>query len=324
MSPRRRGARLLGATFLLVALGAMAVVGCGGDDPPRRHTIGFLRSVEASGDEPAFRHELDDRGLRLRVLGGRPDEVHPDPDDARSTVRTWLDDGAELIVALSTGSVVAATEITDRVPVVFVTNDPVGAGLVREPRHPEGNATGVSYRVPADRTLLITKQALGDLQRIGCLYAGLDPGSRPPLQDLQRAARTLDVELRCASFADPSGVAAAVQEVAGTGVDAIVLIGSPTSVRAAPELEAAAAAIDVPVISNSDASFALLTLRPDGKTVYRQLAAQVDRLLDGADVADVPVEDPGHYLLVVNLSVARRLDRVLPRELIGRADQVVR
>lgn len=327
MSPGRRpGGRRLGALLAAAAVtAAVALAGCAGDDEPDRHTIAILRSVPAGATEDALYAGLATAGVPrkdLRVLGADHDEVHPD--DAAEAVRGWVRQGAELIVALSTASAIAAAEATDRVPIVFLSNDPVGTGLVRNPRHPEANSTGVGFRVPADRTLALAQDALGDLRRIGCVYAADDPATGPTLEDLERGTAALAMNLHCAAFHAPDEAVGAVETVVAAGVDAIVLLSSPTTVRAFPQIERLVTGLSVPIITTTEADFAVFTLQPDGEAVYRQLAAQAARLLEGVDVADVPVEDPGHYQLVVNLVVARRIGRTIAPEIVERADEVVR
>jgi len=322
MSPgRRRGGALLGV-LALVSAGAAA---CGGaDDTPDVRRLGVLRSVAASPDEAAFFDELGLPAERLVVYGRDRDAVQVDAGDVASVVRRWVGRGTELLLALSTTTAMAADDATDDVPILFLSNDPVGTGLVENARHPEAMSTGVGYRVPSDRTLALAEEVFGELTDVGCISHAEDPASAPPLADLRRGAAALDMALHCATIREPSDAPAAVAEVAAAGAQVVVVVGSPGTVAAAGELGAALASARVPAITTNPADYAVLTLQPDSEVVYRQLARQARRLLDGVDPADVPVEDPGRFILRLNLSVARQLGISVPDDVVRRADDVVR
>ena len=307
-----------------------SVVGCGddgGSDGVR--TIGILRAV-ASGDAglDVLVDELADLGWtegdNLEILGRDPTEVHPDPEDAGAVVTEWVDQGVDLVLALSSTGARAAADATTQVPVLFLSNDPMATGLIENERRPEANLTGATYRVPGDRTLATAEAALGELTTVGCLYPLDDAAAEPSRADLERGAEALSIELRCAGFT-AEDVAPAVAEAVGDGVEAVVLVNAPGTVRAAAAIESALTPVNRPVIANTVAlPFALLVLEPDTDALYQQLARQADRLLDGAPVAEVPVEDPGRFRLVVDLRIAERLGIEVPDDLLETADEVIR
>jgi putative ABC transport system substrate-binding protein len=213
---------------------------------------------------------------------------------------------------------------TTTVPIVVLSNDPVASGLVVDERHPKGNVTGSSYRVPSDRVLAVAADAFGRVERVGCLYPRNDPAADPARRDLVRGVAALGMTLQCASFDTPAGVAAAVAELVADGVDVVYLVNAPALVQAFPEIERALASVPIPVVGSTPNGFATLLLEPDGKEVYRQLGRQVGRLLGGAKVSEVPLQDPGRFLLVVNQAAAHRIGVTIPAEVLDRADQVVR
>ncbi|MCU1374814.1 MAG: hypothetical protein JWO68_2100, partial [Actinomycetia bacterium] len=265
---RRWGAALM----LLAALGPL-LAGCG-DKAATQHTIGVLRAVSTNEREQALFASLAAAGYPradLRILGEDASEVHPDKDDATRTVAGWVADGAELIIALSTTGAQAAMAATSTVPIVVLSNDPVASGLVVDERHPKGNVTGSSYRVPSDRVLAVAADAFGGVQRVGCLYPGNDPAADPAHRDLVRGVAALGMSLQCASFDTPAGVAAAVAELVADGVDVVYLVNAPALVQAFPEIERALAGVPIPVVGSTPNGFATLLLEPDGKDVYRQL-----------------------------------------------------
>jgi putative ABC transport system substrate-binding protein len=313
------------AGLAAVLLLAGAVVGCSGEDD-RRRTIGMIRPVAASEREAGFYEGLAAGGYpasRLRVLGRARSEVHTDPADIRRTVRRWTKRGVDVIVATFSGGALAAADAVD-VPVVFLSNDPVATGLLADERHPEGRLTGQTYRVPSDRLLQVAADAFGPARRVGCLVVEDDPSALPVLADLRRGAEALGVELHCADVGGPGGVPAAVLSVLSQGIDVIDVIGSPQMVQHYEPVADALVDTNVPDVTTVPLEFAALTLQPDGRAIYTQLGRQVARLLDGADVRDVPVEDPAHFLLTVNERVALRLGRSIPAAVLRRADHVIR
>jgi putative ABC transport system substrate-binding protein len=312
---------------MVVLLAVAGFAGCSSDSSPTMHTVAILRAAKGSATEDQLFVSLAAAGFprsRLRVLGGDPTIVHAMPADATATVEAWRKQGVELIFALSTSGAKAAAAAAPGVPILFLSNDPKGTGLVKDLRHPEGHLTGSSYRVPSDRTLTVAADALGPLHKIGCLVAVDDPAAAPARDDLLAGAKSLGIAVQCASFHTEADAPAAAQEIVASGVDAIVLVNSPTLVRLLPVLSPALSTATIPVISNSPVDLAVLSLEPDGADVYRQIGRQAARLLAGTPVAKVPVQDPGHYLVVINEKVAQRLGRTIPDDVLKRADRVVR
>lgn len=305
-----------------------ALAGCNGadDGSGERRTIAILRSVEGIAAESELLGGLAEGEYgadRIMVLGADRSEAQPDADAAEAAAARMVEDGAEVLIALSTTTALAAAKVTKDVPVLFISTHPLATGLVEDERSPKGNLTGVAYRVPADRTLALGREVLGEMDAVGCLFGKGDPAAHPPQKDLRRGGEALDVSVRCAGYDGPAGVRAAVAEMVDAGVDAIVVINSPATVRAYPELAAALAGTDLPVFGNTPTEFALLTLVPDSGPLYRQLGRQAARLLDGVAVSDVPVEDPASYRLEVNLEAAGRLGVTVPEAVLERADEVV-
>jgi putative tryptophan/tyrosine transport system substrate-binding protein len=317
---------------LVVALGLVSVlmVSCSdGDDEPTSHTIGIIRTVAGSGDEQFLIDGMVDAGIdreQVQILGEDVEETHPDDADAEATVRKWVDQGAELIVALSTRSALAAVRAAPTTPVIVLSTDPAATGLVKNERHPEGFVTGASYRVPADRTLSLANDAFADddIRRIGCLEPVGDPAAPPARAALERGADALGMEIVCATFATPDDVGRAIQEVLAAGVDLIVPVNAPATAIALPQLRFLLSMTKVPVVANQPADFAVLTLTPDSHAVYSTMGRQAARILSGTAVRDVPVEDPGRFLLVVDLTVAKRIGRTVAPDILKRADRVVR
>jgi|GEM_PF-4871163 len=316
--------------LLLVATVAAA---CGDDDGASDAgdplTVAFLRAIGgAPSTEPEFLAELRRSGFReddnLVVLARDPDEAYPTPDEAAAAIRGWQDEGVDLIVALSTSGARVAAEAAPDVEVLFLSNDPFSSGLVANGAAPEGQLTGATFRVPADRTLALAQRAVPGLDRIGLAYPPDDPAAISNRDAVQRAADVLGIALVTAEFADAAGAAAAVEQLAAEGVGALLLSTSPQATRALAETLDAAAAQRLPVIANTTlAERAVLSLSPDTEELGRQLGRQAVRLLLDADPSAVPVEDPNRFLLTLNAGVASSLGISLPEDLLREADRVV-
>ena len=315
--------------LLLVAVLACVAAACGGgdDDAPPDRTIAFLRAV-GNADEPqaAFLEPLAEagwiQGENLTIVAGDPMEAHTG-DAAAEAVAGWLDEGVDLIVALSSSGAKVADEAAPDVPVLFLSTDPVATGLVADERAPEGHLTGGTFQVPADRTLDVAIRALGGPVRFGLLWPAEDPAAMPVVDEFERAAGTLDVEVVDRSFADPAEVQAAVDALVAEGAEALVLANAPSLVMAFDAIRDAAVAARLPVFANTSNDFAVATLRPDTTELYRQLGRQAVRLLSGTPVAKVPVEDPASYVVVVDRSAASKVGLTLPDDLLELADEVV-
>jgi putative ABC transport system substrate-binding protein len=318
---RRSGAALVTLAALASLLG-----GCR-QAAAARPTVAILRAVHGTDGEQSFFAALGRAGYArgaLRVLGEDAAEVHPDRDDAIRAVKGWVADGARLILALSTSSAKAAMAATTTVPILVLSNDPTVSGLVTDERHPDGNVTGSSYRVPSDRLLAVAADAFGGVAEVGCLYPSDDPAARPPRLDLVRGAQALGMKLRCAPFRTPDDAALAVQDLVTAKVDLVYLVTAPGTVQASSQIERALSGVSIPVVASSPIDFATLRLEPDGQDLYRRLGRQAARLLAGAKVSEVPIQDPGRFQLVVNQAVARRIGVTIGPEVLHQADLVIR
>jgi len=324
--------RRMARCVALVAALALLLSGCGDDDAPASGSVvvGFLRAVPSEdGTQDRFLDVLRGAGYvpgeNLRLLAADPAEVHSEPADIEQTLRRWEAEGVGLVVALSSTGALAAVEHTSGARVLFISSDPVATGLVENERRPEGRMTGVTFRVPADRTLDLARRAVPGLRHVGFLYPPADPPATPQLARMQRAADELGLTLTPATFDTPEEVPVAVERLRAEGAELVVVANAPSAVRVLPQLEAATTPARLPVVANTErAAFALLVLEPDVERLWVQLGEQAVRLLDGAEPGDVPVEDPAAFRLRVNLRTAAAVGIEVPADLVDQADEVVR
>jgi putative ABC transport system substrate-binding protein len=293
-------------------------------------TVAILRAVRSTepGNVEAFFAELDHGGFtvgkNLTVIGADPAEVHPDPADAESTVRGWAKNRLDLVVALSSSGAMAASRAAPGTKVLFLSNDPMAVGLVKDERRPEGHLTGATFRVPADRTLDVARQVIPGLQRVGLLYPPADPAAAPVVAATTKAAANLGLEVSAGPFSTTDEIDSVMQGLRDQGIGCLILANSPTTVRSYPAITAALARQPLPVVTNTDADFALVVLEPDARELYRQMGRQAVRLLHGSLVSQVPVEDPAGFRFVLNLGVADRLGLQISPDVERKADAVVR
>jgi putative ABC transport system substrate-binding protein len=309
-----------------VALLAVSLAACGDDGKPDR-TIAFLRASPINqASQDAFLAEVADAGWKvgdnLTVLDPDVDEFYADPGAAEKAVRGWVGHDVDVIVALSTTSAVAATTAAPDVPVLTMANDPVASGLLKDPRAPEGDVTGIAFRVPPDRTLDVATRLVPGTTAIGLLWPSDDVGAASVRDGFLRAASGAKVDVVSAPFRSGDDVAAAVQKLADAHVQSVVLVNAPTTVRAFDAIAAATTAARLPVVANTNSCmFAVAILAPDNVDVYRQIARQAVRLFEGKDVHDIPLEEPGTFHLVVNRDAASTIGIEVPGDLVRQAAQ---
>jgi putative ABC transport system substrate-binding protein len=316
------------ALLAVILVAASSLVACGSDGKPDR-TIAILRTVPiAKANEQAFLGELDKAGWstghNLTFLDPDPSEIHADPDDAAKTVRRWVRDDVDLIVALSTPSAMAASKEGGRdVKVLTLANDPVASGLLNDPDAPEGNLTGLAYRTPADRTIDIASRLADGIDTVGVLWPSDDLGAKPVREALVAAGRSLSVDVVDESFTGADDAGRAVDALAKAGAQVVIIVNSSATVRAYDSIAAALDRASLPSVANIvTATFATVVLAPDPIAAYRQLGRQGARLLGGAAVKDVPLEDPGEFHLTVRTERAAALGVRLSPDLVRQADEI--
>jgi putative ABC transport system substrate-binding protein len=325
MGPLRRAASLFAVGLVTASL--LALPACS-EDEPTTYKIALLRAVAGVAAESKLLDGLDEGGIgsaQVEIIGGEDlDEAYATEDEARAAVRRWVDRGVDAIVALSTTGAQIADEAAGDVPVLFLSSDPRATGLVRNERRPEGHLTGMSYRVPGDRTLALISDAFPSVGTVGCLYPPSDPAAVPAHENLEQAASDLDLTLVCETFSGPDDADDAAQALLNRTVDAVVIVNSPTSVRATATIAATVQSAGLPIVTNTPNEAAELVLAPDAASIYEDLGGQLARVLRGAPIADVPVQDPGRFLVIVNEIIARRNGHVIPANVLEGATQVIR
>jgi putative ABC transport system substrate-binding protein len=234
----------------------------------------------------------------------------------------------DVIVAEAYVAVQAARRATNAIPIVFVTGDPVSSGFVHSLARPGGHLTGIanlSLELYPKRVEIL-KQALPGLRRLAALQGAV---SRPAVVSrvVQEAARAQGIHALPVMFVSRAEeLDTAFAQVVRARADAIIVSANPFFNIHKERLIALALQHHLPALYEFREfveAGGLICYGADMKDVYYRLAVYVDRILKGAKPADLPVEQPTKYELVINLKTAKALGLTIPPSLLQRADQVI-
>jgi len=234
-----------------------------------------------------------------------------------------------VIVSTGTPATRIAKAATTTIPIVMTAvGDPVGSGVVTSLARPGGNVTGLSL-LDTDldgKRIELLKEAVPGLTRIAMLWSPNDPGMTLAFGRVEVASRTLRLTLQSLAVRD-LGELSALSQAAGTGhAEALIVTAQPFTIRHQAEILSVATKLRLPAMY-TDRRFVdaggLLAYGPSLTDVYRRAAAYVDKILQGAKPADLPIEQPTKFDLVINLKAAKALGLTIPPSLLQRADQVI-
>jgi putative ABC transport system substrate-binding protein len=265
--------------------------------------------------------EGNDLLIEYRFSEGKADRL---PQLAADLVRKKVD----LIVAVFASPARAAHQATRSIPIVGIgIGDPVGIGLAASLARPGGNVTGTASYLPelGGKPLELLKEVIPDLKRVGVLWNPSNPIHASFLKDVEPAARLLGVELRPVQVANPEDLDEAVQSLA-RAVQAVWVLGDAMFVGHRARIVTLAAAARLPTLSPGPPiveAGGLMSHGPHLPTMFRRAATYVDKILKGARPADLPIEHPTKFDVVINLKTAKALGLTIPQSLLLRADQVI-
>ena len=235
----------------------------------------------------------------------------------------------DVIVANAPPSVVALRQLTQSIPVVFAAvTDPVALGVVESLARPGGNLTGFSpaeFDMSAKWLELLTELA-PDLKRVAVFAAPSNPGTTHQIAAIQAAAPSLGVEISLIGVSDAAAIDHDVAEFARTAKGGLIAIRTSEDIAARDQIIAAAQRYRLPAVYPLRlfaTSGGLLSYGPDIVEEYREAAGYADRILKGAKPADLPVQSPTKFELVINLKTAKALGLTVPATLLATADEVI-
>jgi putative ABC transport system substrate-binding protein len=235
----------------------------------------------------------------------------------------------DVIVANAPPSVVALRQLSRSVPVVFAAvTDPVALGVVDSLARPGGNLTGFS---PAEldmsaKWLELLTELVPGLKRVAVFADTSNPGATRQVDAIEAAAPSLGVEITRIGVADAAAIDRDVAEFARTANCGLIVIRTSEDIAARDPIIAAAQRYRLPAVYPLRffvTSGGLLSYGPDIVEEYRQAAGYVDRILKGAKPADLPVQSPTKFELIINLETAKMLGLTVPQTLLATADEVI-
>ena len=278
----------------------------------------------------AFRKGLRDLGYvegRNLAIEYRWAEGHNQrlPDQAAELVRQ----NVALIVTPGTPATLAARAGTSEIPIVMTNvGDPVGSGLVRSLARPGGNVTGLSLldKDLHGKRIELLKEAVPNLTRLAILWSANDPGMTLAFGRVEEAAKARGFALQSLAVREPGEFPRAFEAAASGHAEALFVTSQPFTNQHQSQILNLVAKHRLPAIYTLRPfveAGGLMAYGPSQTEQYRRAATYVDRILKGARPADLPVEQPTTFELVINLKTAKALGLTIPQSLLLRADQVI-
>jgi putative ABC transport system substrate-binding protein len=298
--------------------------------PPKISRVGMLlySNVQADPQSDPFRRGLRDLGytegqnlaMEYRYADGVPERL---PSLASELVQLKPD----VLVAIGGDVAPSVVNATRSVPVVFAMSaDPVQLGIVASLSRPGGNATGVTFLQDdlASKRLELIKEAAPHISRVGFLW---NPDHRDnELREAERAARTLGVQLQRLEMRGPGDLDRAFRAITAERPEALYVVSSRHTVLNLPSIVDFATKNRLPLAGGWGAwarSGGVLSYGPNIDEMVARSSNYVDRILKGAKPADLPVEQPTRFELIINLKSAKALGLALPESFLLRADEVI-
>jgi putative ABC transport system substrate-binding protein len=298
--------------------------------PGKSARIGLLFLVPSPFLDEAFRQGLRELGyiegqnisIEYRSAEGEEDRL---PGLAAELVRLKV----EVIVATSPSATAAARQATSTIPIVFtVSGDPVADGFVASLARPGGNTTGLATLGPelVGKQLELLKAVAPKVSRVAVLKNPSTSRAPPALREAERAARVLGMQLQILEARSPSEIEAAFAAMRSQRADGLLVLRDAAFRTQRDQIAALAAKGRLPTVyglkEHAEAG-GLMAYGANVPQMYRRAATYVDKILKGAKPADLPVEQPTRFELVINLKTAKSLGLTIPPALLGQADEVI-
>ncbi|MBB3179885.1 ABC transporter substrate-binding protein [Variovorax sp. Sphag1AA] len=326
---RSKSPRFLFCTALLAAASLAPA-----QQPPKKAVrIGYLAAVSATADAPrleAFRQGMRDlgyvEGQNLQIdYRHESEDLGRLPNHAADLVAMKID----VLVAVTTNAAQAAKKSTSTVPIVFMgVTDPITTGLAESLARPGGNATGVTNvaAILTGKRLEILKETNPKMVRVAVLWDPKAPGSIPQWEASQQPARQLGLELYSMEASSAESYAAAFKEAVKARAHAVWVTLNPVANSNQKLIAELAIENNLPSIcarGDYAENGCLMAYGPGYGNEGKDGARYVVRILKGAKPADLPIEQPTKFELLINLKTANRLGYAIPRSVLSRADKVI-
>ena len=315
---------------VLVLAGAVAQA----QQPTKVTSIGYLGAASLSAN--AARHEAFRQGLReLSYVEGKNIVIEWRSAEGKSDRLPAL--AAELVrlkvdVIVTTGGLPtrAAKEATSTIPIVMTQDtDPVANGFVASLARPGGNITGLSTLAPelSGKRLEILREVVPKLSRVAVLGTSTGPGYAQVLREIEPAAKAFGVKLQYLDVLDSKDIETAFRAASKGRADGVLTLQSPILVSQRAQLAELAVKNRLPAMHYDSRYVEAGGLMAYGVNIFdldRRAATYVDKILKGRKPADLPVEQPTKFELVINLKTAKAFGLTIPPRLVERADEVIK
>lgn len=282
------------------------------------------RNVEVFRQGLREHGHVEGRNIALEVRGaeGSADRL---PALAAELVRLNVD----VLVTESNAAALAAKNATKAIPIVMaVAGDPLSAGVVTSLARPGGNITGLTLQAPelSAKRLQILKETFPKTALVSIVYNATNPASQAFLAETKTAARALGLQLHVIEVRSPADLDAAFKAVSDARPNAFMTLADGMMISNRRRIAEFAAKRRLPGVF-PEREFAetggLMSYGPSVPANWRRAAALVARILKGAKPADMPIEQPAKFELVINLKTAKALGVTIPPSLLKRADEII-
>jgi putative ABC transport system substrate-binding protein len=320
--------------FIKVISGASAAwpLAARAQQPAKLPTIGFLGANTASAQSvwtAAFVQRLRELGwiegrniaIEYRWLEGRTER-------ATEMVAEFVRLKIDVIVTHSAAPVVAAKQATSVIPIVIASAaDPVGTGLVASLARPGGNVTGLSLQVTdlAGKRLELLREVVPGLRRLAIMVNLGAPATILEMNETQAMAKTLGLEIAAFEIRRAEDIAPAFEALKGRA-EALYVVADPLLTSNRLRINILALGARLPTMHSFREyveAGGLMSYGANFPDLFRRAADYVDKILRGAKPADIPVEQPTKFDLVINLTTAKALGLTIPESFLLRADEVI-
>jgi putative tryptophan/tyrosine transport system substrate-binding protein len=322
--------------LIAVMLLAVAVIAEAQEQPKKVPRIGYLTAGNSTSESPRsepFRAALRELGyiegkniaIEYRYAEGKGDRL---PDLSAELVRLKVD---VIVAAGGTPTILAAKNATRTIPIVFPTvGDPVALGFVASLARPGGNITGLTIRVPefSGKRLEILKEVVPQARRVAVLGQEANAAHPVEFKEMQQAASDMGLELHHIKVRSPDDFESAFSTMTSTvRATALFMQAATLFLDNRRRIAALTTRSRLPAFSDTRElaeAGVLMSYGSDRFDLYRRAAVYVDKILKGTKPADLPVEQPTKFELVINLKTAKQIGLTIPPNVLARADRVIK
>ena len=320
--------------FKVIAVSVAWPFGARAQPVGKRYTIGILSAGNEHAVNPAVNTAFSEALQELGWVEGKnvvfayryaENRLERLPELAADLVRREVD----VIAAAGTLAPLAAKRATTTIPIVMTAaGDPLGSGLIASLARPGGNVTGMSLMASdlGAKRLELLKEVLPRLSRVAVLWNAANPYSVLVFNQTQAAGRTLGIEVRSVEVRGPDDFDSAFEAARGLHPDALITVEDPLTASYRTPIAEFTARQQLPSlhgIREFVAAGGLMSYGANLADLFRRAAYYVDKILRGARPADLPVQQPTKFELIINLKTAKAFGLQVPSSLLARADEVI-